>query len=210
MIRTFIFDFDGVLCFDRFYQSALSPEQADIAHWITKNIFEEDRELVCKWMRGQISSGQINEKIAEETDVDINLLNQALTKSVELMKLDEDLLILIAEIRRQGIKVGLVTDNMDVFSDITVSNHNLDKKFDVVLNSADYGFLKKEQNGKLLDIALEKLGEKDISKSLFVDNQPEAIELYKQKGGQGYVYKNFREFESWAHENLRLAPVPRF
>ena len=210
MIRTAIFDFDGVLSFDCFYQSALSPEQSDIAHWIAKNIFEKDRELVRKWMRGQISSLQINEKIAEGTGADLNLLNQTLTKSVELMKLDEDLLMFIVEIRRQGIKVGLVTDNMDVFSDITVSNHRLDQKFDVVLNSADYGFLKKEQNGKLLDIALEKLGEKDISKSLFADNQQEIIELYKQKGGRGYVYKSFKKFEKWAHENLKLEPVPQF
>lgn len=200
--RTILFDFDGVLSFDRFYTSTLKPEHSDVADWINKNIFEDDRELVHKWLRGEISAVQMNKDIADRAGIDLGILNQAFKKSVELMTLDEDLLALINEIRKQGIKVGLVTDNMDVFSEITIKNHKLNQKFDVVLNSADYGFLKKEQNGRLLDIALEKLGENDISRSLIVDDQPETIKLYEQKGGKGYVYKDFKEFESWIGQQL--------
>ena len=202
MISTILFDFDGVLSFDRFYTTTLKQEHPEVADWIAKNIFENNKELVRQWMRGDISSAQINQDIAEQTGMDLPTLNQSFEESVEQISLDEDLVALIQKIREQDISVGLVTDNMDVFSEIVVGHLNLNQKFDTVLSSSEYGFLKKEQNGKLFDIALEKLGETDISQSLMVDNQPEVIELYKQKGGQGYVYKNFHEFEDWIGQQL--------
>ncbi len=202
-IRSVLFDFDGVLCFDRFYTNDLLETHPETFQWIQKNIFE-DRELVRTWMRGTISSGEMNEDIAKRTGIDVNTLKAAFQKSVESMKMDERLVELISAIRAQGIKVGLVTDNMDVFSAITKKKHSLERKFDTVLNSADYGFLKKEQNGQLLDIALEKLGEKDISKSLMIDNQQAVIDLYTQKGGNGYLYTDFDSFKTWAQNTLRV------
>ncbi|MBI1833424.1 MAG: HAD hydrolase-like protein [Candidatus Andersenbacteria bacterium] len=195
--KTILFDFDGVLCFDYFYTTTLKPEHSEIADWIAKNVFEGNRELVRRWMRGEVTSDQVNDDIASRTGIDVEILKEAFEESVRLMKLDDQLLALINTLRKQGTKVGLVTDNMDVFSEITVKNNNLSQKFDAVVNSADYGFLKKEQNGRLFDIALEKLGEKNISKSLMIDNQSDVIELYEKKGGRGFLYKNFVEFKNW-------------
>lgn len=198
MIRAILIDFDGVLCLDRFYTNDLSQTHPEVYVWIQKNIFEHDRELVRKWMRGEINSETMNEDIAKRVGIAAGTLKAAFQKSVENMKMDERLLELISTMRSRGIKVGLVTDNMDVFSTITKQNHDLERKFDVVLNSADYGFLKKEQNGKLLDIALEQLGEKDISKSVMMDNQQSVIDLYVSKGGQGYLYTDFDSFKEWS------------
>lgn len=195
--QTILFDFDGVLCFDHFYVSALKLEHKDVLAWISKNIFEGNRELVDRWMRGEISSTQVNEKIATATGIDINLLNRLFVKSVEDMKVDENLLSFIQGLRGGGIKVGLVTDNMDVFSTVVRMKHQLDAKFDTVVNSADHGFLKKELNGKLLETTLKELGESDISKSLIVDNQAEVVHLYKQKGGSGFLYNEYNEFKDW-------------
>lgn len=66
--QTVLFDFDGVLCNDRFYEKTLLPKFRNVYDWIQLNIFS-DKELVWKWMRGQIDSGGINRLIAESTDI---------------------------------------------------------------------------------------------------------------------------------------------
>ncbi len=149
-----------------------------------------------------MSSDQINKDIAKRVDIEFEILNESFIESVQNMKLDEALLLCISKLRVAGIKVGLVTDNMDVFSKITAPRHKLDEKFDVVVNSADYGVLKKDNNGKLFDIALEKLGG-TIETSLMVDNQPAVIELFESKGGIGYLYTDFSSFDSWARKSLQ-------
>ena len=68
--------------------------------------------------------------------------------------------------------------------------------FDVTINSADYGFLKKDDNGKLFDIALASLDEK-IENSLMIDDSDSTIKLYEQKGGQGFRYHGIAELKSF-------------
>ncbi len=200
-IQTILFDFHGVLCFYEFYKPMLELEYPEVLEWISKNVFEEDKELVRSWMRGELSSDQMNKDIAKRVGIEFEILNKAFIDSVQSMKLDEELMSCIFKIRETGIKVGLVTDNMDVFAKITAPRHQLEEKFDVIVSSADYGFLKKENNGKLFDIALEQLGG-SIASSLMVDNQPGVIEVFKNKGGMGYVYTDFPTFAMWVRENL--------
>src|SRR3989344_9107440 len=200
-IQTILFDFHGVLCFYEVYKPMLELEYPEKLEWISKNVFEEDKGLVRKWMRGEISSDEMNRNIAKRAGMDFDVLNKAFIESALNMKLDEKLLLFISKIREAGMKVGLVTDNMDVFSEITAPAHRLKEKFDAIVNSVDYGFLKKENHGKLFDIALEKLGG-SIQNSLMVDNQPAVIELFESKGGIGYLYTDFPAFDAWATINI--------
>lgn len=59
-----LFDFDGVLCKDRFYEKTLLPKYSNTHDWIQTNIFS-NKTLVQKWMRNQIDSAGINRLIAE-------------------------------------------------------------------------------------------------------------------------------------------------
>jgi len=208
-IRTILFDFDGVFCHDRFYVKTLLPKHRKTYDWIQENLFERNQDFVHRWMKGQITSSEVNRWIAEKTDIDCEQLVHLFSESVRLMVIDQELLELITQLRNKGIKIGLVTDNMDVFSTITITSHKLNERFDAIINSADYGFLKKDENGKLFDIALERVGE-SIEESLLVDNSATAIALFKQKGGQAYLYENFRVFEEWAQKNLMPDSVRQF
>lgn len=198
-IKTVLFDFDGVLCRDQFYEKTLIPDYQEVYDWIQKNIFYKGSELPRKWMVGELSSSDINKLIAKNTDTDYKKLCDLYEESVRQMELDQELLKLAESFRKSGVKVAIVTGNMDVFSEITVSNHQLDKNFDLIVNSADYKLNKDDDNGKLFDIVLEKL-ESNIKDCLLIDDSKRTIELFRKKGGKGHVYKNFEELKIFLGE----------
>ncbi len=117
------------------------------------------------------------------------------------MKLEEKVKDIAESLKCTGKKIGIVTDNMDVFTEITVPNHHLNMLFNVIINSADYGMLKRDKDSKLFDIALTALGEK-IENSLMIDDSKSTIELYKKKGGHGFVYKNFTELKEFLAQEV--------
>lgn len=200
--HSLLFDFDGVLCHDRFYRATLEKAYPEVYVWIQENIFGDSKELAGQWMRGKISSVEINHIIAKNTAINGALLEKLFIKSVRLMKIDKKLRNYIAGLKKRVEKIGLVTDNMDVFSKITVKNHSLNKLFDVVINSADYGYLKKDQKGKLFDIALAKIGE-EINNTLLVDDSLKVTNLYQDKGGRAFLYQNFQDFRRFLNNALQ-------
>lgn len=199
--QTILFDFDGVLCKDRFYEKTLLPNYQKVYDWIQSTVFG-NKELVWKWMRGQTDSIGINRLIAESTGIGFEKLIELYEESVRKMKLEKETIALVKSLKQSGKKVGIVTDNMDVFTNITIPSYQLNVLFDVTINSADYGLLKKDDNGKLFDIALASLDEK-IENSLMIDDSDSTIKLYEQKGGKGFRYHDMAELKSFLrHETL--------
>jgi len=164
--RTVLFDFDGVLCKGRFYGESLLCKYPEVYGWIQENIFR-DKDLVGKWMRGTVNSDDINKIVSENTGMNFDVLEELYEESIRKMKPEEGVLSLAELLKNSGAKIGIVTDNMDVFSQITVRNHNLANIFDMIINSADYGILKRDDDGRLFDIALDGLEEK-IEHSLMI------------------------------------------
>ena len=199
LYQTVLFDFDGVLCRDRFYEKTLLPDYQNVYDWIQANVFDND-EIMPKWMRNELKSDDVNRLIAKNTGIVREVLNDLYMKSVRMMDLDRRVADLAKSLKLSGRKIGIVTNNMDVFSEITVSNHRLDKLFDVIVNSADYGRLKKDNNGELFDITFATLNE-SIKNSLMIDDSPSVIELYEKRGGKGFLYKDFEELESFLRAN---------
>ena len=197
MIKAVLFDFDGVLCHDRFYEEMLLPQHQELYSWIQGNIFG-NTDLFYQWMRNEVNTNDVNKFIAEGTGHKEDFLNDMLLKSLQGIRLDEKMLKLAKELKNlYGKKIAIITDNMDVFSTVIVKKHKLNEVFDVIINSANYGCLKIEQSGKLFDEALETLNEK-VEDSFFVDNTIEKVEFFKQKGGQGFLYKdNFEELNNF-------------
>lgn len=191
--QTILFDFDGVLCRGRFYKETLLSSYPKIYDWIQENIFGNEK-IVLDWMRNNIISTDINKMIAENTGIKYELLTELYEESIRKIELEKEVKKLAESLKSFGKKIGIVTDNMDVFTEIIIPNHQLDELFDVVINSADYGLLKKDKKGKLFDIALTELEEK-IENSLMIDDSESTIELYKRKGGQGFVFKNLSELK---------------
>lgn len=191
--NTILFDFDGVLSRERFYDNGFSSEFPEVYNWIQENIFT-DKDLLKNWMRGETSSKEINRGIARKTGMDFNVLHPLFEKSVYDIKLDRKLVDKAKELKEKDKKTAIVTDNMDVFSEITIKNHKLDEIFDAIVNSSDKKMLKKDKNGKLFDIALDLLNSK-IQESVLIDDSEGNVELFISKGGDGIVYKDYEDLK---------------
>jgi FMN phosphatase YigB (HAD superfamily) len=199
-IQAVFFDFDGVLCTGRFY-STLRPDYPDVLAWTSHNIFG-GTEYFDPWMRGEFTWRDINKVIAAATGIDCELLDERLEESVRLMQVNPELLRFAERLKQNGVKVALVTGNMDIFNEITVPEKGLDKVFPLIMNSWDYGLMKQDENGRIFDIAREKLGLPDFKDILLIDDSPIYCDIFRKKGGQVYQYANQDDFLQWAEENV--------
>ena len=98
--------------------------------------------------------------------------------------------------------MALVTDNMDVFNEITIPHHRLGGYFSVIVNSCDHGLLKKDEGGRLFDIALARLGAEDYTQALLIDDSANVARSSRQ-GGTVHTYTDYEEFERWMSDNLQ-------
>jgi FMN phosphatase YigB (HAD superfamily) len=199
-IKAVFFDFDGVLCTDRFYTTLL-PEYPQVVRWIGHNIFG-DEKYCDAWMRGEFTWWEINKLIAAATGMDCELLDEKLADSVRLMQVNQALLQFAEKLKQNGVKVALVTGNMDIFNEITVPEKGLDKVFPLILNSWDYKLMKQDDDGRIFDIAREKLGLPDLKNTLLIDDSATYCDIFRQKGGQSYQYHDQEAFLAWAEKTL--------
>jgi FMN phosphatase YigB (HAD superfamily) len=197
-ISTVFFDFDGVLCTDRFF-AALKPDYPHVQGWISWHVF--GGEKYCdKWMRGELTYRQVNRIIAEATGISPELLDKILIDGVGRMKVNAALIRFAEKLKQKDVKIALVTNNMDVFSEITVPVKQLDKTFLIIINSFEYGLMKQDENGRLFDIALDRLGLNSFKGVLLIDDTPTYCEIFKAKGGQAYQYSNEVDLFNWAKD----------
>jgi|WetSurMetagenome_2_1015567.scaffolds.fasta_scaffold401078_1 FMN phosphatase YigB (HAD superfamily) len=191
-----LFDFDGVLCTDRFY-SNIEKDFPLAIRFINETIFDGVHNYANRWMRGEFSYHEINKLISKATSVPFDRLTEVFIASVRQMRINPTLVQFALSLKQRGIKTALVTDNMDIFSEITIPEKRLADIFPVIINSFDHKRLKLDDNGKLFDIALEKLGLDSYKGVCLVDNSSSVCALFSSKGGYSYQYSGQKEFESW-------------
>ncbi len=94
-----------------------------------------------------------------------------------------------------GRKTALVTGNMDVFTKVVVPAHGLDQLFDVILNTADFGEIRKEV---LWPMAFERLGGGiGYANSLLIEDGESEPAKFRALGGLAYQYRNDGLFLDW-------------
>jgi FMN phosphatase YigB (HAD superfamily) len=190
------FDFDGVLCTDRFYTTLL-PDYPQVVDWISAHVFSGEK-YCDNWMRGELNWHDINNIIARATTVSPRLLDERLLSSVRKMTVNPALMQFAEALKQKGVKVALVTSNMDVFNEITVPEKHLDETFPVIANSYDYKLMKHDENGRLFDIALRRLGLRSYEGVLLIDDSPICCDIFIEKGGEAYRYTGLSAFEEWS------------
>lgn len=118
--KAIFFDFDGVLCFDRFFESTCKDKYPQILEFKYKVIFQSDQKYADRWMRGEFTCHEIDKVIAGKLGLDVGLLNSLLLDSIRDMGLDERMLDIVSRVRESSIPFALVTNNMDTFNEITL------------------------------------------------------------------------------------------
>jgi len=190
------FDFDGVLSIDRFY-TTLEPDFPSAMRFIDETIFNGADNYADRWMRGEFTYHDINRLISKATGVPFIRLTGLFIESVRRMRVNSTLTRLALFLKQRGIKIALVTNNMDVFNEITIPEKGLVDIFPVIINSFDYKRMKHDDNGKLFDIALEKLGMDSYKGVYLVDDSLSNCALFTARRGYAHRYSGQKEFEAW-------------
>ncbi len=201
-IKALISDFDGVLCRYYFYHT-LKSIKPDLYEFINTELFKNNRHLVISWMRGQLTSDDVNQFLAERSPLGFDFFKNELIKSVKKMKLNQKLMNSILRFKKKGMKMALLTDNMDVFDQITVPHKRLTSTFDFIVSSSKYMMLKGDNNGELLDRTRDLLNV-GYGNILVLDDSPTLGEMVSVRKSNFYLYNKDTEdeFEKWFEENF--------
>ena len=205
-LELILFDFHNTLSNSLFY-TGLEIKHSTLANQLGIIIFkhQDNADLIRNWMRGKYTYKQFNKIIAKTLNCSPQLLDDYLKKSIYKISLNKDLLSFAKQMKKKGTKIAIFTDNMDPFTKILVPYLRLNSIFDGIFSSWEYKMLKADDNGKLIDIALDKM-QVSIEKTLLIDDWDKIGIIIKNKGGHSYLYKNyfkeFPKFSSWFNNNF--------
>ena len=117
---------------------------------IENSLFNNLKDKIRPWMRGEYTSEEICKMIANDTGFDYKTIFQDFIISCQKMKLSSPrLLKIIEKMKHQGKKCVVATDNMDSFRRWTIPALNLEKYFDDFLISWELKCLKEDfENGQ--------------------------------------------------------------
>lgn len=133
------------------------------------------------WMRGKITSEEINIFLANELGEDYERLWKFFVQSSETIGIVDGALALIEQLREKYTTV-LITDNMDSLTRFTVPAYKLDDVFDRIVNSADVGIRKSDKNGQIFKLVAD-----DFAGSVLLDDIEGNCVLFNELGGDGRI-----------------------
>ncbi len=184
-------DYDGTLCFDRFWQTL---EPALFAR-IQELLFTPQNPRLEQWMRGQLTSEQINSWLADNIPTSFEQLWAVFVHDCKKMRVSEAALTHLATLRARFTTI-LLTDNMDCFTRFTVPELRLHAHFDHILNSADHGMMKRDNEGELFQ-RLAKEHRTEMSRVWLIDNSSSTCEQVNRLGGKGCLVTTQQPVEVW-------------
>jgi FMN phosphatase YigB (HAD superfamily) len=180
-MKTLFVDFDGTICHDRFWRSLNSSESRQIQNFL----FSDNNSIITDWMRSEYTSEEINELVAKETGLDYEYLWDAFVHDCKNMTVPAEILELIKRLRNK-FHVVLMTGNMDCFSRFTIPALELDKYFDVIVNSFDEKRLKTDDNG----LSFMKYVKGNIQDAILIEDSERSCEVFKGLGGNACQVMN--------------------
>lgn len=193
-------DFDGVLCFDRFWRGL--PEE----HFkrLQEVLFEGNKAMLERWMRGGHTAEEVNQYVAENLGIPYEEVWRIFVEDAKTMYISKEVLDAIAGIR--GLyQTVLITVNADSLDRFTVPALSLDTYFDLIVNSYTDGRFKYEDNGGLFVDAAKKLGA-PIENAVLLDDSDNNCAVFRQLGGT--ACKVDKEHTALSYlEQLRKKPL---
>jgi FMN phosphatase YigB (HAD superfamily) len=192
-IRCIVFDFGFTLSSDLYFKIP-PPECPNWQQLIQQHIFSNN-DLVDDWMRANISLKDIAEELVPIVHMEHPRIMKFLKAGCHKLDFNQAVFDFALEQRQRGRKSVIVTNNMDVFTQIVVPQHNLHDKFDIIINSFDYQEIDKSI---LWAKAFELLG-KGISyrQSLLIEDGENNVKKFRRNGGYAYQYVNDKHFLAW-------------
>lgn len=191
MKQILFIDFDGTLCFDKYWRS-LPPAQYE---QVQELIFGKDKTRLNDWMLGKYSAEAINKIVADSigrtyTDVWSLFVNDCKTMNVSVETLEK-----ISSLRERYVTI-LVTGNMDSFSRFTVPSLHLNTYFDHINNSFFERRHKTDEQGSIFTEYAESL-HSSIEKCILIDNSEKICECFSKLGGTACLITSEHNINSY-------------
>lgn len=190
-MRTLFIDFDGTICFDRFWQNLPAHEYK----LIEELLFKQNRAMVVDWMRGVYTSEDINHFVSEKTGIPYEKLWDVFVTGCKNMVVSPDILKQIG-ILRSRFYIVLITGNMDSFDRFTAPSLKLTEHFDTVVNSYTETVLKFENDGA----TFRKYLKGDIRDAILIEDSQKSCDAFLKLGGVVYQITPERTALSYLNE----------
>lgn len=174
-------DFDGVLCYDKFWRSLSTEEYEKVQEFL----FKENSHLIGEWMRGKYSSEEINIIVSENTNIPFKKLWSTFIQDCKTMTVPKKALETLNALRKNYIVI-LITSNMDCFDRFTVPALGLQKHFDHISNSFSEGMLKTDDGGQLYTKLSNKFNI-PIEQCLVFDDSKTVHKTFSELGGSAHL-----------------------
>ncbi len=174
-MRTLFVDFDGTICFGRFWQSLPENEQEQVRGFL----FNKDKTILINWMRGEYTSEEIVQLISNTTLLPYQYLWDSFVTDCSNFSISVEILNIIQELR-QTYYVILITGNMDSFDRFTLPALNLKIYFDYIVNSYTEKSLKTDNEGA----TFLKYLHGNIEDSVLIEDSITSCEVFKKLGGK--------------------------
>ena len=128
------------------FLNKLKVENHDLFRKFIEIIFEQDKTgWHYDWARGKLSKEDAAQKIAQAGIMPYDKVLQTFADCCSHQTIDyPEVLNIIGNLRRQGLKVVMATDNWDVFTDYTVPSLHLYQHFDDIISSNEIGYIKRD------------------------------------------------------------------
>lgn len=191
-IRAIAFDFNDTLSKANFVTAF--QEYEDRLGMTAREFIScyERAGLLDSLMRGRYSSErEFWQEVSKLTGVNFELTQEMVRAVTESRHIDEYMLYLVKRLQCHW-KVALATDNLLETFNLWVSQFALDSMFDVILNSAECGYLKKEP--EFYQILAERL-DVPVSTVLMIDDSMPKLQVAASCGMQIYLFQEAAALE---------------
>jgi hypothetical protein len=177
-----------------YYFNVSPPGVSDWTDLVQRVIFRKD-DITQPWMRGEIGLADVAAVLADETGIEPLEILGYLRQGCTNLGFNEAVYRFARWVQTSPLKSALVTVNMDVFSDIIVPSHGLDRLFDVIVNSADVGTCDKSI---LWPMAFHTLGDGiAYHHALLIEDGEANPAKFQEHGRVAYQYRGDPAFHDW-------------
>lgn len=192
-VRCVVFDY-GFTLSSELYFTAVPPAVPQWRELIQRLIFDHD-DITGPWMCGEIGLDDIAAILAPEMAMTKDDVLGYLRRGCTDLGFNAAVIDFARRVQSGPLKSALVTANMDVFSDVVVPSHGLDRLFDVIVNSADVGTCNKSV---LWRVAFAALGAGiSYHNSLLIEDGAANPATFRAQGGVAHQYVGDQVFRDW-------------
>jgi FMN phosphatase YigB (HAD superfamily) len=192
-IKCVVFDFGFTLSPDYYFQ--ISPPNVPEWHQVFQEHIFRDPAITIPWMKGEITSRDVAMVIGRYIPLDTETILSTMDAGCKELSFNPAVWLFALMQKLAGRKIALVTVNMDVFTRVVVPAHKLARIFDVIVNSADVGEIRKEV---LWPRAFEQLDNGiGYGNSLLIEDGVAEPAKFRLLGGYAHQYVNEKSFSKW-------------